>query len=147
MKEITITFTNDSARSTEWLLRKYFGRDKRSSLKNLCQIAVGEAVQLAAKRVLAEIDTEFDKLTDPQELPPEDYTTIPYAKTPKEILGCIRNLPNNSVFRYSKGTPFTTIESFAARAGREVHHCPIDTPEYKKYGAFVVKIIDLQESL
>ena len=53
MKTITINVTDDDARLWAWILRKEYGKDKRTGLDKLCEIAVRKAVVKALENDLA----------------------------------------------------------------------------------------------
>lgn len=54
MKEIVVKVSNDNARYWLWLLRRRYGKDKRTSLTRLVKIAVLEAVASESKKVVDE---------------------------------------------------------------------------------------------
>jgi len=59
MQKITLTFTNDDARYIEYFLRALYGKDKRTSLTQLCNIAVRKEVAKQAKSELEEAEKEL----------------------------------------------------------------------------------------
>lgn len=59
MKTVTLEFTNDDARYALYALRKRYGRDKRTQLSKLCEMAVRTEVAALAHQDLAEAEKAY----------------------------------------------------------------------------------------
>lgn len=57
MIKIILEFTNTDANSIAYFLRKRYGKDKRTDLKKLCEIAVRKEVAVQAKH---EVDSHIN---------------------------------------------------------------------------------------
>lgn len=60
MKTVTLKFTNDDARYILYALRKRYGKDKRATLRGLCDIAVRTETAALAREDLAEAEKAYD---------------------------------------------------------------------------------------
>ncbi len=59
MQIVTLNFTNEDARYIKYSLRARYGKDKRTSLIRLCEIAVRQEVAHQAKIELEEAEKEL----------------------------------------------------------------------------------------
>lgn len=56
MQAVTLKFSNDDARYLMYALRKRYGKDKRATIRGLCDIAVRTEIAAQAKEDLAEAE-------------------------------------------------------------------------------------------
>lgn len=58
MRKVTLTFTNDDARVIASFLRTRYGKDKRATLRGLCEVAVRTEVVAQARVELEKAERE-----------------------------------------------------------------------------------------
>ena len=61
MKTVTLKFTDGDARYALYALRKRYGRDKRTNLSKLCEMAIRTEVAALARQDLADAEKAYDE--------------------------------------------------------------------------------------
>lgn len=60
MQTVTLEFTNDDARYLMYALRKRYGKDKRATMRGLCDVAIHTEIAAQAREDLAEAEKAYE---------------------------------------------------------------------------------------